>query len=184
MYYIAYIRSLVDYNALHLCTLNKATLNKLEKIQNKAMRIILGCPMSTRIVAMQNELNLTPLADHVNQVAILYGVKLAKSHVNSEVRLDNEMQHTPTAPAILQSLIKGEILYDNNKHPKIFKIVTSGARRHNVNLFIENDTERTIIINPAERLSVEIHFPQLPSKSENQPIVQKTCWLESLASTQ
>ena len=128
------------------------------------MRIILGCPMSTRIVAMQNELNLAPLADHVKQVAILYGVKLAKSHVNSEFRPDSEMQHSPTAPAILQSIIKGEILYDNNKHPKIFKLVTSGARKHNVNLFTENDNGRNIIINPTERISAELYSFSQASK--------------------
>ena len=182
-FYIAYIRSLVDYNALHLCTLDKATLNKLEKIQNKALRIILGCPMSTRIVAMQHELSLAPLVDHIKQVAIIYGVKLAKSHVNTEFRLDSELQHSPTAPAILKSMIKGEILYDSNKHPKIFKLIASGVRKHNVNLFTEIDNGRDIIINPTERISAEIHFPQLPSKSDNHPIVQRTSWLESLEST-
>ena len=183
-FYIAYIRSLVDYNALHICTLNKATLNKLEKIQNKAMRIILGCPMSTRIIAMRNELNLAPLTEHVKQVAILYGVKLAKSCINTDPRLDNEVQHSPTAPAILQSLIKGETVYNINKHPKIFRLITSGARKHNVNLFTENGNERQISINPSERISAKIHFPQLPSKSDNHnSIIQKTSWLESFEST-
>ena len=140
--------------------------------------------MSTRIIAMRNGLSLAPLAEHVKQVAILYGVKLAKSCINTDPRLDNEVQHSPTAPAILQSLIKGDTVYDINKHPKIFRLITSGARKHNVNLFTENGNERHISINPSERTSAKIHFPQLPSKPDTHNlIVQKTCWLESFEST-
>ena len=182
-FYIAYIRSLVDYNALHLCTMNKTSLNKLEKIQNKAMRIILGCPVTTRIIAMQNELNLTPLADHIKQVAILYGVKLAKSHAIPAIRLDNDLQHSPTAPAILHSLIKCDSLYDKAHHPKIFKLIETGTRKENVRLLDTNDNEVNIIINPTERISAKVHFPNLPNKSDTLQTVQKACWLQSFEST-
>ncbi|KAK3893650.1 hypothetical protein Pcinc_002563 [Petrolisthes cinctipes] len=59
--YIAFIRSVVDYLSPALIQLLRATLKTLEKFQNRAMRIILGCPMSTRIVNMQRELRLPPL---------------------------------------------------------------------------------------------------------------------------
>ena len=102
-FYIAYIRSLVDYNALQLCTLSYTSLKTLEKIQNKALRIILGCPMSTRIVNMQNELNLPPLIEYIKQSAILYGIRLAKSYSGTELRGNNEEHHPQPAPTILKS---------------------------------------------------------------------------------
>ena len=52
---------------LHLSTLSHSCLSPLEKIQNKAMRIILGAPISTRISVMHCELNLPPRAEHIKQ---------------------------------------------------------------------------------------------------------------------
>ncbi|KAK3889118.1 hypothetical protein Pcinc_006860 [Petrolisthes cinctipes] len=63
--YIAFIRSVVDYVSPALIQLSRATLKTLEIFQNRAMRIILGCPMSTRIVNMQRELRLPPLIDRI-----------------------------------------------------------------------------------------------------------------------
>ncbi|KAK3884718.1 hypothetical protein Pcinc_011036 [Petrolisthes cinctipes] len=63
--YIAFIHSVVDYLSPALIQLPRVTLETLEKFQNRAMRIILGCPMSTRIVNMQRELRLPPLIERI-----------------------------------------------------------------------------------------------------------------------
>ena len=63
--YIAFIRSVVDYLSPALIQLPRAALEPLEKFQNAAMRVILGCPMSTRIVNMQSELRLPPLVERI-----------------------------------------------------------------------------------------------------------------------
>ena len=58
--------------------LSSSTLQPLDKLQNIAMRIILGCPMSTRTVSMRNELDLPPMADHIKQTVMIFSVKLTK----------------------------------------------------------------------------------------------------------
>ncbi|KAK3893261.1 hypothetical protein Pcinc_002945 [Petrolisthes cinctipes] len=55
--YFAFIRSVVDYLSPALIQLPRATQETLDKFQNRAMRIILGCPMSTRIVNMQHSMS-------------------------------------------------------------------------------------------------------------------------------
>ncbi|RUM30837.1 MAG: hypothetical protein DSY42_03735, partial [Aquifex sp.] len=55
----------VDYLSPALIQLLRAALEPLEKFQNRLMRIILGCPMSTRIVNMRTELRLPPLVERI-----------------------------------------------------------------------------------------------------------------------
>ncbi|MPC28548.1 hypothetical protein E2C01_021757 [Portunus trituberculatus] len=64
--YTAYIRSVVDYLSPTLVQLPKSTLEPLEKFQNIVMRLILGCPMSTRIVNMLHELDFSPLIESIH----------------------------------------------------------------------------------------------------------------------
>ena len=63
--YIAFIRSVIDYLSPALIQLPQVSLKPLEKFQNKAMRLILGCPASTRVVNMQTELNLPPITERI-----------------------------------------------------------------------------------------------------------------------
>ena len=63
--YITFIRSVVDYLSPALIQLPRTALEPLEKFQNRAMRVILGCPVSTRIVNMQRELCLSPLVERI-----------------------------------------------------------------------------------------------------------------------
>ena len=172
LFYVSYIRSLVVYNALYLSTYNAHELKPLETIQNKAMRIILGCPSSTRIILMQQELDLPPIADYIFQVATLAGIKIAKSQI-----LENDPQ--VSAPLALRYLIKGEIPFDRKVHPKIFKVIAIQARMQNVNVFPEIDEVETDI-NPSKRVAVKIHIPKLPSASEIDSRNKKNLWLEAL----
>ncbi|XP_068245269.1 uncharacterized protein [Palaemon carinicauda] len=63
--YIAFNRSVIDYLSPALFQLSRSTLQPLEKFQNQAMRFILGCPASTRIVSMKHELRLPPLVERI-----------------------------------------------------------------------------------------------------------------------
>lgn len=73
--YIAFIRSVIDYLSPSLCQLSRTTLQPLEKFQNQAMRLILGCSASTRIVNMQHELRLPPLVDRIFSNVAYFSIK-------------------------------------------------------------------------------------------------------------
>ena len=73
--YILFVRSLIDYHALHLANLTVAQIDKLDRVQNKAMRIILGCAPCTRIVNMRTELNLTSIHDRIKSLTATMAVK-------------------------------------------------------------------------------------------------------------
>ena len=68
MVYISTVRSIIDYAAPVLICYSEKELKKLEIIQNRAMRIILGCPMSTRIEIMRLELNLPSIIDRIHEI--------------------------------------------------------------------------------------------------------------------
>jgi len=60
--YVAYIRAVFDYAApVWYPLMSKANFNKIQGLQNKALRIILGVPRSTRIHDLHLEANVTPL---------------------------------------------------------------------------------------------------------------------------
>lgn len=59
--YMLFLQSVVDYLSPALCQLPRKALEPLEKFQNRVMRFIQGCPLSTRIVNMKTELKLPPL---------------------------------------------------------------------------------------------------------------------------
>ena len=73
--YIAYIRSVIDYAAPALICLPNSKLAKLETIQNEAMRIILGCPITASVSNMQVELGLIPLSERIREINTMIGVK-------------------------------------------------------------------------------------------------------------
>lgn len=73
--YITFIRSVIDYLSPALVQLPKTTLEPLDKFQNTVMRLILGCPMSTRIVNMLSELNLPPLIERIHSNVAYFTVK-------------------------------------------------------------------------------------------------------------
>ncbi|XP_047502951.1 uncharacterized protein LOC125048330 [Penaeus chinensis] len=77
--YTAFIRSVVDYLSPTFSQLSKTALDPLEKFQNKAMRCILGCPMSTRIANMQQELHLLPLVERIYANVTFFTVKCLHS---------------------------------------------------------------------------------------------------------
>ena len=74
-FYILYIRSLLDYHALHLSLLPSHLLTPLETLQNAAMRIIFSCPMSTQVASMLAELDIPPVTDRIHMLGVCFGVQ-------------------------------------------------------------------------------------------------------------
>ena len=75
MMYISTVRSIIDYAAPVLISYSEQELKKLEIIQNRAMRIILGCPMSTRIEIMRLELNLPSIMNRIREIVSVAAVR-------------------------------------------------------------------------------------------------------------
>ena len=169
-FYIAYVRSLVHYNSLQLATLSHSSLRPLETIQNRAMRIILDCPSSTRIVLMQKELNLPPIIDFIQQAATIAGVKVATTGNVNHVYEDGS--------CILKNMLTGDLAYDKTLHPKIFSIIVSNVRRQNVKLSVEDEV--TTPTNPVEVISAKVNIPILPYDSQSNASIMKACWSDSL----
>ena len=61
LFYISYIRAKIDYGAILYGNASKTNLDKLEKVQNMCMRVILGAWKTTPILSLQAETNLPPL---------------------------------------------------------------------------------------------------------------------------
>jgi hypothetical protein len=60
--YIAYVRSVLEYAApVWYPCLSRTNLEKIQRIQNRALRIVLGVPKSTRIDALHFEASVPPI---------------------------------------------------------------------------------------------------------------------------
>jgi len=60
--YVAYIRSLLAYAApVWYSSLSVSNMHKLEILENKALRKIIGVPISTRTVDLHLESNVQPI---------------------------------------------------------------------------------------------------------------------------
>ena len=63
-FYITYIRSKLDYGAVVYDSATEAIKQKLEIIQNNAMRLMIGARNTTPILSLQVESHLPPLKLH------------------------------------------------------------------------------------------------------------------------
>ena len=106
--YFALVRSVIDYASPVLSLLPPSSLKPLELLQNKAMRIILGCPMSTKILVMRKELDIPSIHSRIMQINTLLGVKLTQlslkpnisqsllTEIGSNVRANRPRQAKPS----------------------------------------------------------------------------------------
>ncbi|XP_050709605.1 uncharacterized protein LOC126994322 [Eriocheir sinensis] len=127
--YITFIRSVVDYLSPALCQLSRATLQPLEKFQNQAIRLILGCPVSTRIVNMQRELQLPPLVDRIYTNVTYFSIKcLHRPHLSPHFSHVIETSLDPAAP---------RPLHRSGGHTLV-STVSSNIQRLNINIVAED----------------------------------------------
>ena len=75
-YYIASIRSLIDYCSPTLIIAKTTLHQNLNKLQNIAMRTILGAPRWTNILTMQSECSLISIPARIRQIAGSYLLKI------------------------------------------------------------------------------------------------------------
>lgn len=68
MFYIYVIRSLIDYAAPVLVQYNTQQLRCLEVIQNKAMRVILGCATTAKIEVLRRELGFPSIIRRIEEI--------------------------------------------------------------------------------------------------------------------
>jgi len=95
MFYIQAIRSVIEYGAPCLATTTTASIQVLEKLQNHALRIIVGAPRWTRVCAMQIETNIPPLQARLHAT---HGAHLAKmfrrdGNATTQERLRQALSH-------------------------------------------------------------------------------------------
>ena len=111
LFYLAFIRSVVDYHALHLLQCKEPEINSLEVVQNEAMRIILGAPRTARIVNMRSELNLPSISDRIMFISTIFGVKALREplylsdfqkQLQHKITQADVTNHTHTRPLIHQ----------------------------------------------------------------------------------
>ena len=64
-FYIACMRSIIDYSSLQIITSNENKQNKLEKIQNEALRLMLGASRWTKLLNLRQETDIVPVSVRV-----------------------------------------------------------------------------------------------------------------------
>ncbi|XP_068229696.1 uncharacterized protein [Palaemon carinicauda] len=127
--YIAFIRSVIDYLSPALCQLSRSTLQPLEKFQNQAMRFILGCPASTRIVNMQHELRLPPLVERIYPSVTYFSIKCLY-YLHLSPHYSNIIRTSLDLDAPRPQLRQGGCT--------LVSTVCSSIRRLNINIVAEN----------------------------------------------
>lgn len=76
------IRYVIDYSSIALMNLSKTEISKLETIQNKCMRLILGAPKWTRLVNLREESQLVSLETRIQQMVAGIVSKVVSRHDN------------------------------------------------------------------------------------------------------
>lgn len=69
-------RSMIDYARPVLSMLSPNALTPLEGLQNKAMRIVLGCLMAGKVPVMRKEQDLSSGHSRVTQIHVLLSIRL------------------------------------------------------------------------------------------------------------
>ena len=118
--YISAIRSLIDYSAICLVMASENSLEKLEKLQNAAMRLILGAPQWTKIINMLQETGLVSVKDRLRLLQVCYTVKTVRSPRNTLLQesllaaLPEAHQGSPKTVRNLLSVVTNETLEGNS----------------------------------------------------------------------
>ena len=126
--YGAYIRSVFDYASPVRYPLMSATnLQKVQVLQNKALRKILGvpCPLSTRIEDLHHKANITPLAVRY-QAATAYQAEKYHRHPTNDPL--NSLARAAPSRRLKQRTwqhVSDEIFYDITIDPSCTSLLSS-----------------------------------------------------------
>ena len=165
--YILFLRSVIDYLSPALCQLPKTSLEPLDKFQNRVMRFILGCPLSTRVVNMQAELDLPPLVERIYANVTYFSIKCL---------------HFPQLAPHYSSIIRTSLLPDTPR------LVLRPGGLNLVRKVCDNIRTLAIDVPPAEidpgLPPWQIPHPPVfftPTSKEDLPLLQKQAALEAIA---
>ena len=82
-YYIQAVRSVIEYSAPCLSTTRPTAIAALEKIQNQAMRLMVGAPVWTKVCTMQVETNIPPLHTRLSAISAAHLGKFLRGEKNN-----------------------------------------------------------------------------------------------------
>lgn len=173
-FYLQFIRSVIDYHALHLCNLPEHLLLRLDKVQNEAMRLILGCPLTTRVVNMQTELRIPPIPDRIRTLTATFAVKCIKRpHLAPHFTelLHQQLQHQQTP----------EQSPPNLPHHSRLLFQTVGKLLAGFSVPF-TEAPSTPAPSPWEVAPASITYAQVPTTGHQPPYVLKHFVLEAIAS--
>ena len=150
MFYISFIRSVIDYHALYLLPyLTDRKLKRLETVQNTAMRIILNATRSTRIVNMRKELGLPYVADRVQYICTLFGVKVIR-----------ESAYYSTFPQQLHQQLHTQ---GNEPPTSWLQRMAAAVRQLNINEHLRK-LPLSQTIEPWKNIKICVVYPDVPKK--------------------
>merc|ERR1712121_162399 len=152
MIYEAFIRAKLDYGCHLYDSASKSVKNKLNIIQNTALRLAQGALKNTKIKILKTEANVPPLQFHRDYHSINYGAKII-----------SDIRH-PTRPYLINH---NEYQYSNNKPygRRLFEI----GQKYTIDLSkVDNRCDFSIPpwIKPQFKLDLSIHN----GEKDNTPI--------------
>ncbi|KAK8387767.1 hypothetical protein O3P69_018323 [Scylla paramamosain] len=101
--YIQAVRSVTEYGAQCLSTTSDTAITKLDKLQNQAMRFMVGAPNRTWICTLHVETNIPPLEIRLRATELL---AILKALQHAELRTKPLVIHTDSMGSI-QALVRG-----------------------------------------------------------------------------
>ena len=159
MFYISFIRSVIDYHALFLLPyLTEKLIKPLEVVQNKAMRTIFDATPCTRTVSMMKELGLPSVRDRVQYICTLFGVKVIRESV-----------YHSTFPQQLHQQLHTQ---GNEPGTSWLQHMTAAVRQLNINQHLHSlPLSRTI--EPWQNRKICVVYPNVPKKDSVHPEAMK-----------
>ena len=94
--YITTIRSLIEYASPVLSCFDDGRLEKIEKLQNEAMRIVLNCPRNAMIDVMRLELSLGSIKNKVTETNVIAALRHMRSGAGKKLASDLHAAITET----------------------------------------------------------------------------------------
>nr|XP_027219801.1 uncharacterized protein LOC113812168 [Penaeus vannamei] len=79
LFYFGFIRSVVDYHALHLLQYEDSEINSLKIVQNEAVRIILGALRTARIVNLQLKIKPADEASQTHKRSLIHKIYILQN---------------------------------------------------------------------------------------------------------
>ena len=87
--YKAFIRPILEYGAVIFAAMNKTNIKKLQRVQNRALRIALKMPFGTSIKLLQERANIEPIADRLSYL----GKKTIQRYTGSQIMKELKLKH-------------------------------------------------------------------------------------------